>query len=108
MTKRYTKYNNQNTNGYDSKKESKRAWELQMLQRAGKISDLQEQVWIELQEAFTYDGKKEQAIHYVADFVFQENGREVVEDVKGMKTEAYKLKRKMLLKRYPEILFRET
>jgi len=34
--------------------------------------------------------------HYEADFVYAENNRMVVEDVKGMKTDIYRLKKKMM------------
>lgn len=38
----------------------------------------------------------ERACSYVADFVYNENGEQVVEDTKGIRTEAYKIKRKMM------------
>lgn len=44
------------------------------------------------------DGKTiERPVRYIADFVYTENGKEVVEDVKGLRTDTYKLKRKMML-----------
>lgn len=36
-------------------------------------------------------------MYYIADFVYTENGKKVVEDVKGCRTEVYKLKKKMVL-----------
>ncbi len=78
---------------HDSQKEANRWCELKLLQRAGKISDLQRQVSYELLPK--QDG--ERAVHYVADFVYVENGREVVEDAKGKRTKEYILKRKMML-----------
>jgi hypothetical protein len=39
----------------------------------------------------------ERAVYYVADFVYTENGKLVVEDCKGCRTEVYKLKKKMTL-----------
>ena len=78
---------------HDSQKEANRWCELKLLQRAGKISDLQRQVPYELLPK--QDG--ERAVHYVADFVYVENGREVVEDAKGKRTKEYILKRKMML-----------
>lgn len=33
---------------------------------------------------------------YYADFVYFENGERIVEDVKGVRTEAYKIKRKLM------------
>lgn len=64
-----------------------------MLQRAGIIRDLQEQVKYEVipkQEG-------ERAAHYIADFVYQENGKVIVEDSKGYRTPDYVLKRKLML-----------
>jgi len=102
------KYRNVKTNGYDSKKENARANELKLLERAGHISKLCEQVTFELQPSFKCDGKAERAIKYIADFVYQKDGKLVVEDVKGFKTDVYKIKRKMLLFKYSDITFIET
>lgn len=80
---------------HDSRKEANRWCELKMLERAGKITDLQRQVKFELipkQEG-------ERACHYVADFVYHdaETGKKVVEDTKGKKTKDYIIKRKLML-----------
>lgn len=103
-----TKYRNKKTNGYDSVKEYKRANELKLLERAGHISELQEQVTILLQEKFRHNGKWERAITYIADFVYIQDGKKIIEDVKGFKTDVYKIKRKMLLFKYPDSTFIET
>ena len=94
------KYNANMDKHRRSQKERNRAWELKMLERAGKISSLSEQVRFELlpkQEG-------EQAAVYIADFTYWENGKFVVEDVKGYKGDnAYRLfvlKRKLMLYRY--------
>lgn len=102
------KYRNVKTNGYDSKKESVRANELKLLEHAGHITHLEEQVVFELQPSFKCDGKTERAIKYIADFIYYKDGDFVVEDVKGFKTDVYKIKRKMLLFKYPDIKFIET
>ena len=76
---------------HDSVKEANRWCELKLLERAGRISDLRRQVKFELipkQEG-------ERAIHYIADFVYIENGRQVVEEVKGFRTKEDKLKKRM-------------
>ena len=104
-----------NGNVYDSAKEARRHAELLLLERAGKISDLQTQVRFELipaqYEAYERyspktgkrlkDGKRciEQSCVYVADFVYIENGKMVVEDTKSepTKTADYIIKRKFLL-----------
>lgn len=87
------KYSAKKTNGYDSKAEAKRAEELKLLQRAGKITDLQEQVPFEL----IPKQAGERAVVYKSDFTYWENGSFVVEDVKGMKTREYVIKRKLML-----------
>lgn len=96
------KYNNAKVEGYDSKKEYRRASELKLLERAGVISDLNEQVKYELipSQYETINGKKkciERAISYYADFQYTENGNTIVEDVKGFRTEVYKIKKKLML-----------
>jgi hypothetical protein len=78
---------------FDSQKEYDRWCNLRLLERAGMISDLRRQVSYELIPKQT----GERSCNYVADFVYQENGELVVEDCKGFRTEAYKIKRKLML-----------
>lgn len=68
--------------------------------KAGRISGLSCQPRFILQESFKYQGNTERAITYIADFMYLRDGKTVVEDVKGKKTDVYKLKRKLFLKRY--------
>lgn len=83
---------------FDSKKEYLRFCELSLLEKAGMVTDLKRQVRFELIPSQRIDGKVvERPVHYVADFVYQENGQTVVEDTKGFKTKDYILKRKMML-----------
>lgn len=83
---------------FDSKKEANRYAELKLLERSGAIHNLQRQVRYELIPAQKKDGKTvERACHYIADFVYEENGKTVVEDVKGYRTKEYVLKRKLML-----------
>lgn len=83
---------------FDSVKEYRRFCELLLLERAGAVTDLRRQVKFELIPAQRIDGKVvERACGYVADFVYMENGRQVVEDTKGMRTQEYRLKRKLML-----------
>lgn len=84
---------------FDSKKEATRFAELQLLQRAGEIFDLQRQVPFTLIPKQVRDGKTiERPCVYKADFVYKDkDGTEIVEDVKGMKTKEYIIKRKLLL-----------
>ena len=97
-----SKYHSKKTtiNGitYDSKKEARRHGELLLLERAGKISDLETQVKFELLPSQRIDGKVvERPVSYVADFVYKQDGKMIVEDTKGFRTADYILKRKMLL-----------
>ena len=83
---------------FDSHKEYNRYRELVLLQRAGQVSDLKRQVKFELIPSQRVDGKVvERACHYVADFVYREGGKIVVEDTKGFRTKDYIIKRKLLL-----------
>jgi hypothetical protein len=92
---------------FSSEKEANRFRELDLLQRAGEITGLRCQVPFELvPHQIREDGKKEQPVKYIADFVYNDGCRRVVEDVKGYtdpKSAAYKLytvKRKLMLQRY--------
>ncbi len=82
---------------FDSKREAERYLELKLMVKNGEISGLQLQPAFELQEGFTNSkGQKVRPIIYKADFAYvNKEGNPVVEDVKGMETDAFKLKRKM-------------
>lgn len=94
---------------FASKREANRYCELKLLQRAGKIKNLELQKVFELiptqrePETMTKTGKVkkgkviEQAVKYVADFAYIENGKLVVEDTKGFRTRDYIIKRKLML-----------
>lgn len=95
---------------FDSKKEAHRYRELKLLERAGKIKDLEMQKAFELiptQREPDTIGKRggikkgkviENSVKYVADFVYtDENGKTVVEDTKGFRTKDYIIKRKLML-----------
>ncbi len=92
---------------FDSQAEAMRYCQLKLMQEAGAIQGLTTHPRYLLQDKFSYRGKVERAIFYEADFAYTENGASVIEDTKGVKTEAYKIKRKLFLKAYPEIDFRE-
>lgn len=96
---------------FDSHREAKRYQELRLLQKAGKITDLELQKRFELIPAqyATYEryGKKgqrlkdgqrcvEKAVFYVADFCYVQDGEQVVEDTKGVRTKDYVIKRKLM------------
>jgi len=93
------KYHNVPTAGYHSKKEALRAQALRLQQQAGEIQDLQEQVVFQLLPVQRdADGKMvEREVRYIADFVYNRDGRIIVEDCKGVRTPDYILKRKLML-----------
>lgn len=94
------KFSNQKGTGRASNKETRRAQHLQTLQSAGLISDLREQVDFELIPAQRDDAGKllEKACVYRADFTYNDDqGKPHVEDAKGMRTNVYKIKRKLML-----------
>ena len=85
---------------FDSRREACRYLVLKGMVEDGLIKDLRRQVRYELIPAFDVDGKHYRPVYYVADFVYVEDGKEVVEDVKGMRTDVYKLKSKLFARRY--------
>ncbi len=96
---------------YDSKKESKRALELEYLERIGQIKDLQKQVRFILQEDYVNnEGKKIRPVSYIADYVYSQNGQKIVEDCKSpaTRTPVYLLKKKIFMYKYPEYKFVES
>ena len=87
---------------FDSAREAKRWQELKLLERAGAIRDLRRQVRYELIPAFDVDGKHYRPATYIADFVYTDakTGKEIVEDVKGVRTPIYRLKAKLFAAKY--------
>ena len=82
---------------FDSGREYRRWVELNLLQRAGEISELKRQVKYELIPA----QEGERACNYTADFVYKDrDGKTVVEDAKGCRTKEYIIKRKLLLQKF--------
>lgn len=114
MRRRYgTKYHAKKVQAggqvFDSQKEYRRWLELSLLQKAGTISDLQRQVKFVLipaqREPDTVGARGgkikgkllEREVAYYADFVYTQDGKQVVEDTKGLRTTEYIIKRKLLL-----------
>lgn len=96
-----SKYRARRTAGYASRKEARRAGELELLLRLGEIRTLQKQVGFEL---IPRQGS-ERAIVYRADFVYERHQTDgswihMIEDVKGLQTPIYRLKRKLMLWRH--------
>lgn len=82
-----------------SQKEAGRCDELTLIERAGEIEKLKQQPKFELQRSFKFHGKETRAITYTADFSYYDRKYKkfVVEDVKGFKTQSYKLKKKLFM-----------
>ena len=96
---------------FDSQREARRYEQLKALEAADKIAQLELQPRFELQAAFRYRGEAIRKIEYVADFKYLdfERGGLVVEDVKGMKTDVYRLKKKLFLAKYGDgVIFEEV
>ncbi len=97
-SQKQNKYKNQKAEyagiTFDSKKERDRYRYLEMLQRSGMIRELQIQVPFTLIDK----NKNGSAVKYIADFVYFdiEKKRQIIEDVKGVKTPVYKLKKRLM------------
>ena len=91
---------------FDSKKEGNRYKELKLLLKVGKISNLELQPRFLLQDGFKKNGRTFRKIEYIADFKYIENGKTIVEDVKGMQTDVFKIKHKIFEKVYPNLELR--
>lgn len=104
-----SKYNNEKTIvdniRFDSKKESLRWLELKLLEKDGVIKNLERQKRFEI----VPKTKTERARYYTADFVYKENGKIVIEDVKSKATvldKVFKLKWAIMKWKYPEYEYR--
>jgi len=88
-----SKYGNVKIEGFDSKAELARWRELQLLEKTKQITDLKRQVPFELEIGPTF------ICRYRADFVYFDvkRGEWIVEDVKGVKTATYMIKKKLML-----------
>lgn len=100
MSKYHAKKTTVDGIAFDSRKEASRYLTLKDMERKGLIGNLRRQVRYELVPPFDVDGKHYRPVFYVADFVYVEDGKEVVEDVKGMRTDVYRLKSKLFARRY--------
>ena len=94
---------------FDSKKESERFLELNMLEKAGVIKNLERQKRFEV----VPKTEGERAVYYVADFTYQDvaSGKLICEDVKSeitKKNPAYIIKRKLFKYLYKNYEFREV
>ena len=104
---RKSKYGNRKTpcgagHMHDSKKEALRCNELRLLERAGQIQRLEQQPEFPIE----INGKR--VCVYRADFAYFANNARVVEDVKGHRTEVYRLKKKLVEAAHPGVKIMEV
>ena len=109
----YRKFHNKKIDTPEGKFDSKFEYDywiiLKERQKRGEISDLKRQVSFELiprqSEMVTVQLKTktklkevfyEHPVYYIADFVYTENGEQVIADTKGAKTADYIIKRKLM------------
>jgi hypothetical protein len=106
--KKRSKYRNEKTKvdgiTFDSQAEANRYCELKALQQAGVIEWFILQPRFLLQEGFQKGTVSFGKIEYIADFLIcWADGSVTVEDVKGMRTREYRMKRQMFERRYPTL-----
>lgn len=92
---------------FDSKLEAKRYLELRQDEAFGLITNLELQPVFELIPSFKKNGKTFRKTTYKADFSYIRNGKKIVEDTKGFRTDVYKLKNKLFEYKYPELTIKE-
>ena len=96
---------------FDSKKEGLHYLELKTLENLGVISELKCQVPFLLIDTQKINGKTYPKATYIADFTYIQDGKLIVEDVKSeitRKNPVYRLKIKMLVYKYKEVIFKEV
>ena len=92
---------------FDSKKEAARYCELKLMLKSNLISNLELQPSFDICPKLKWNNKTLRKRVYKADFKYNQDGLEIVEDVKGMRTQTYLLKRSLFLHLYPQYIFRE-
>lgn len=86
---------------FDSQKEARRYDQLKAMLKRGDIENLRLQQDFTLVEAYTTaSGERVRAMRYRADFTYRRDGVEIVEDVKGVKTKEYLMKKKLMMEKY--------
>ena len=97
---------------FDSKKEAKRYDELLLLLKARKITELGIQPEYMLCDTQRHNGVTYPKVKYIADFIYKQNGKTIVEDVKSeatSKKQSYRVKIKWFISIYGhKITFREV
>jgi hypothetical protein len=103
---KHSKYNAKRTTEgglpFDSLAEAERYRELKLLADAGDITDLVVHPRYEL-VARSQHGR---ALFYIADFAYTEGTQRIVEDVKGVQTQVFRLKARLFRELYPQLVLR--
>ena len=100
------KYHNKKINydghTFDSIKEKNYYITLKLLERSGKIKELELQKEFELQPSYKLNNKTSRKITYKADFTYKttQDDKMHVVDVKGFRTDVYRLKKKIFEYKY--------
>lgn len=89
---------------FDSRRELDRWIQLCRERDVGAISELERQVVYVLANPVVIDGRIKPALRYVADFVYERDGKTVIEDVKGVITAEYRIKRHLMAARGLQIV----
>lgn len=105
ITTKQNKYHNKKVQydemTFDSKKEYSYYLKYKLMEQVGEIKDLKMQVPFTLIETFKLQDKTYRKTIYKADFTFiDKEGKYHVVDVKGMRTDVYKLKKKLMAWKY--------
>ena len=97
---------------FDSRREMRRFQELLILERAGHLTNLKRQIkyvlipsQYKVYERYGKNGQRlkdkkellEREVSYIADFVYEMDGKTIIEDTKGVQTKDYIIKRKLML-----------
>jgi hypothetical protein len=91
----------------DSEAEAIRYAQLVLLQRGGEIRELVVHPRYLLLAAFRDgQGQYHRGVEYEADFAYLEGERQVVEEVKGFESDVWKIKQKLFLRRYTDLVLR--
>lgn len=88
---------------FDSQAELQRYAALKLVQRSGRIFGLERQVkFVLIPKQYDDEGKLiERECSYIADFMYyDQDGNRHVEDVKGVRTKEYIIKRKLMLQEW--------
>ncbi|VVE12585.1 hypothetical protein PCA20602_02713 [Pandoraea capi] len=81
---------------FDSRAEARRWSQLMAMQERCEIHELERQVVYLLAPGVVINGRKAPPLRYVADFVYERGEETVIEDVKGVITPEYRIKRHLM------------